>query len=64
MTRSKKASTSTTWVQIPLPVKLTKVLIGELKSQLEEEEDDDDGPWEDVDEEVLLYLCFRIFHGQ
>ena len=63
MTRSKKASTSTTWVQIPLPVKLTKVLIGELKSQLEEEEDDD-GPWEDVDEEVLLYLCFCIFHGQ
>ena len=50
ITRSKKASSGgSSWTRVPLPVKLTKVLIGELQSQMEEEEDDD---FEEIDEEV------------
>ena len=49
LTRSKKASSGDRWTQTPLPVKLMKVLIAELRSQIEEEEDDDN---DEDDEEV------------
>ena len=42
---------------MPLPVKLTKVLIGELKSQIEEEEELDDvdnDENDEYDEEVCV----------
>lgn len=48
-TRSQKASSDQSWISIPLPAKLLKVLIGELRSQLENYEAEEE---EDEDEEV------------
>lgn len=70
MTRSKKASTDTSWIQIPLPVKLTKVLLDDFKSQLEEHGDiEDDGDSDDnngdlYDEEVHVYTIYIVGNFQ
>lgn len=43
VTRSKKASSGQRWTQTPLPVKLLKVLIEELRTQIENIAEDNVG---------------------
>lgn len=71
LTRSKKASSGDRWTQTPLPVKLMKVLIAELRSQIEEEEEDDndeddeeDDTWSsDVQVGDMVNSLEELFHN-
>jgi hypothetical protein len=71
VTRSKRCLSEQKFIQVPLPVKLLKVLIGDLRSQLENEDQqdddddddyDEDNPWEDggTGEEVGMVDCLEM----